>query len=349
MHVSRSLVLPHPKMEGLKTWPMTSQAFPGGNFDPKQDADDFRMTALRETFEETGILLVEPTTATTTATTTTNASPLPPLLLLPEPEQLAAARLAIHSRTDPLTLPDFLAQHRLRAPVDRLVPFSQWVTPESAAVRFHTRFFVLFVEELGLGPGLGLGLGLGSGGEVVGGVVKQAQRTPSPLPPPTPKAKVESIDEVAAAATATDANVLVQNPTADGGVEVISASWIHPRELFAAFRRGELALFPPQFYLLTTLGDLLTSMHQEGHQGGGSNRTAVLRSRVGGGGGFGSRVFNPRPIGFTEEGGKGQRSILAYEGDELRGGKVGDRHRCLVLYQGRVSWQGFHSAVAACY
>lgn len=311
---------------------LPSQAFPGGNFDPKQDADDFRMTALRETFEETGILLVEPTT------TTTNAP-------LPEPEQLAVARLAIHSRTDPLTFPDFLAQHRLCAPVDRLVPFSQWVTPESAAVRFHTRFFVLFVEELGFGFGLGGlglgGLGLGSGG--VGGVVKQAQRPPSPLPP-----KVEGAD-VGANADA-DADVLVQNPTADGGIEVISASWIHPRELFAAFRKGELALFPPQVYLLTTLEELLTSMHQEGHQGGGSNRTAVLRSRVGGGGGgFGSRLFNPRPIGFTEEGGKGQRSILAYEGDELRGGKAGDRHRCLILYQGRVSWQAFHSAAAACY
>jgi hypothetical protein len=276
------------------------------------------MTALRETFEETGILLVEPIT---------NESPSmsPPPPPPPAPEQRDAARLAIHSRTDPLTLPDFLARHRLRAPVDRLVPFSQWVTPESAAVRFHTRFFVLFVEELELGLGLGLDE------EAAGGVVKQA---------PTPKEEGAGAD------------VLVQNPTADGGVEVISASWVHTRELFAAFRRGELTMFPPQFYLLTTLGDLLSSMHmhQGGHQGGGSNRTAVLRSRVcDGGGGFGSRLFNPRPISFTEEGGMGQRSILTYEGDELRGGKAGDRHRCLVLYQDRVSWRPFQSAAAACY
>jgi len=295
------------------------QAFPGGNFDPKQDADDFRMTALRETFEETGILLVEPTT---------EASPPP------GPEQLAAARLAIHSRTDPLTFPDFLARHRLRAALDRLVPFSQWVTPENATVRFHTRFFVLFVEELG--SGLGLGLGLGGEPAPAGGVVKQAQRPPPNSNPPAPTPKDEG--------TGTD--VLVQNPTADGGVEVISASWIHPREIFAAFRRGELALFPPQFYLLTTLGDLLGSMHMQ--HGGGSSRTAVLRSRVGGGG-FGGRVFNPRPIGFTEEGGKGRRSILAYEGDEMRGGKAGDRHRCLILFQGKVSRQAFQSAAVACY
>ena len=321
------VVLPNPSMGGItKTVPC--QAFPGGNFDPKQDADDFRMTALRETFEETGILLVEQTTAQNAA--------------LPEPEQLAAERLAIHSRTDPRTFPDFLSDHRLRPPVDSLVPFSQWVTPETAAVRFHTRFFVLFVEDLELGLGSGSGSGLEAEAEVAGGVVKQSRRPPpndnadsdanagGQLPLlPTPK------DE----RTNTNIDVLVQNPTADGGVEVISASWIHPRELFAAFRRGELALFPPQFYLLTTLLGLLDSMHQGGgHQGGGSNRTTVLRSRIGGGGGgFGSRLFNPQPTGFTDEGGKGQRTIMTYEGDELRGGKAGDRHRCLVLYQGRVS------------
>lgn len=282
------------------------------------------MTALRETFEETGILLVDQPA---------QDAPLP----LPKPEQLAAERLAIHSRTDPLTFPDFLSRHHLRLPVDSLVPFSQWITPETAAVRFHTRFFVLFVEELGLGSGLEAG--------AAGGVVKQSQR-PSPnananaddvaggQPPllPTPK------DE----GTNTNTEVFVQNPTADGGVEVISASWIHPRELFAAFRRGELALFPPQFYLLTTLGGLLDSMYQEGGNqgGGGSNRTTLLRNRIGGDSGFGNRLFNPRPIGFTEEGGKGQRSILTYEGDELRGGKAGDRHRCLILYQGRVSLAG---------
>jgi 8-oxo-dGTP pyrophosphatase MutT (NUDIX family) len=282
--------------EGLT---LPTQAFPGGTFDPKQDAD-FQMTALRETFEETGILLVE--SPTTNTNTNTNAP-------YPTTEQLAAARLAIHSRTDPLTWPDFLARYRLQAPVDKLIPFSQWVTPESVPVRFHTRFYVLFVEEL------------------ANGVVKQQARPPNangdgkhdggapPPPPPTPKGEDADV-------------VLVQNPTGDGGVEVISASWAHPRDLFAAFRRGELTLFPPQFYLLTTLRHLLDSMHQE------SNRAEVLRARIGG---FGSRLFRPRPSGFTEEGGKGRRSVLTYEGDEMRGGKAGDRHRSLILNQGRVS------------
>ena len=130
--------------------------------------------------------------------------------------------------------------------------------------------------------------------------------------------------------------VRIQNPTADGGLEIISTSWIHPRDLFAAFRRGDLALFPPQYYLLTTLADLLDSMYQGGSNSNSNsnNRTEVLRASIGA---FGTRLFNPRPSGFTDQGGRGQRPILSYEGDELRGGKAGDRHRCLILYHGKVS------------
>jgi len=210
--MSRSpLTLIRTKTSAVCIW-----AFPGGNSDPRQDAD-FRMTALRETFEETSILLVEPEPPTiTNANTNTPSS-------YPTAEQLTAARLAIHSRTDALTLPDFLARHRLRALVDKLIPFSQWVAPDTVPVRFHTRFYVLFVEELEMG-----------------------WEWPATTITTTTTTTTKGSE---------DTDVLVRNPTADGGVEVISASWIHPRELFAVFRRGELALSPPQFYLFTTLRD----------------------------------------------------------------------------------------------
>ena len=264
------------------------------------------MTALRETFEESGILLVAPPTPTHAHTHDHDHAHDATYPHYPTTAQLAAARRAIHARTDPLTFPDFLARHHLAPPVDRLVPFSQWVTPAAAPVRFHTRFYVLFVDELHVDAG-------------DGGALLLLPR----LPP-----------------SSTDGDVLVQNPTADGGVEVIAASWIRPGDVFAAFRRGELSLFPPQYYLLTTLGGLLDSMPP------GNNRTELLRTCIGG---FGSRLFNPRPSGFTEEDGKGQRSILTYEGDELRGGKAGDRHRCLVRFQGRVSRENPNSEAVAPY
>ena len=78
-------------------------------------------------------------------------------------------------------------------------------------------------------------------------------------------------------------------------------------------------------------------MHQ-GSKSKSNKRTEVLRSHIARS--FGSRIFNPRPSGFTPEqgqGGKGQRSILTDEGDEMRGGKAGDRHRRLLLSRGRVS------------
>jgi hypothetical protein len=148
-------------------------------------------------------------------------------------------------------------------PVDKLVPFSQWITPENASVRFHTRFYVLFVEqlELELEPG-------------ADGVVKQVLLTLAdhgalPPPPTPPTSRHHHRD------------VLIENPTPDGGLEITSASWFH---LFAAFRRGQLALFPPPYYLLTTLMDFLDSKYQ------GSNKAEVLRSRIGA---FGARLFNP--------------------------------------------------------
>jgi len=92
------------------------------------------MTAIRETFEETGILLASST------------SPNPP----PSPNQLSIARRAIHSRTDPTTFPSFLAENNLSigTSTEHLIPFTQWVTPVTAKSRFWTWFYVGFLDEM---------------------------------------------------------------------------------------------------------------------------------------------------------------------------------------------------------
>ncbi|KIM20484.1 hypothetical protein M408DRAFT_135507 [Serendipita vermifera MAFF 305830] len=92
------------------------------------------MTAIRETFEETGILLASPKDASKT----------------PSPSDLAQGRRAIHSRTDPTTFPSFLAAHGLTAEtsIDKLIPFSQWVTPVGSKSRFWTWFYVGFLQEM---------------------------------------------------------------------------------------------------------------------------------------------------------------------------------------------------------
>ncbi|KAG6851288.1 hypothetical protein H0H93_011724 [Arthromyces matolae] len=104
--------------------------FPGGNYDRKQDPS-FAMTAIRETFEESGILL-----ASSTLGSTNHVSA----------ELLDEARHKIHSQQ--LNFRDFLQSQCMKPDVDSLLPFTEWITPVNALRRFHTHFFVAFLPEV---------------------------------------------------------------------------------------------------------------------------------------------------------------------------------------------------------
>ena len=88
--------------------------FPGGNFDKKQD-NSLAMTAIRETFEESGLLLAF------------SRSSAPPLL----ETVLDEARHKIHQQK--LLFPCFLQSKNIEADVDSLLPFTQWITPVGSA------------------------------------------------------------------------------------------------------------------------------------------------------------------------------------------------------------------------
>jgi len=75
------------------------------------------MTAIRETFEETGLLLASATTESE------SPSPSPSL----SEATLEASRESIH--TGRTLFRDFLKQHALSADVNTLLPFTEWVTP----------------------------------------------------------------------------------------------------------------------------------------------------------------------------------------------------------------------------
>ncbi|KAJ7481187.1 hypothetical protein B0H11DRAFT_2233089 [Mycena galericulata] len=96
--------------------------FPGGNVSA-QDGGELSITAIRETFEESGLLLASGPTPTDAV--------------------LDAARHAIHSGKT--TFQAFLTQHSLTADVQALLPFTQWITPTFAPRRFHTQFYVAFL------------------------------------------------------------------------------------------------------------------------------------------------------------------------------------------------------------
>ncbi|KAG2041910.1 hypothetical protein BDR03DRAFT_913811 [Suillus americanus] len=101
--------------------------FPGGNFEAEQDTS-LEWTAIRETFEEAGLLLALSDTSST-------------LLDI----DFTQAREAVHGGQT--TFSTFLTNNNLRADVGALMPFTTWVTPPSSARRFRTQFFVAFLKD----------------------------------------------------------------------------------------------------------------------------------------------------------------------------------------------------------
>ncbi|KAJ3528975.1 hypothetical protein NM688_g7919 [Phlebia brevispora] len=100
--------------------------FPGGNFDQRQD-DSLGVTAIRETFEETGLLLASSESGKT-----------------PPDSVLDNARENIHSQKQ--LFQEFLADNDMVADISALLPFTQWITPPNVPRRFHTHFYVTFLE-----------------------------------------------------------------------------------------------------------------------------------------------------------------------------------------------------------
>ncbi|KAF8205753.1 NUDIX hydrolase domain-like protein [Mycena galopus ATCC 62051] len=104
--------------------------FPGGNFDAAQDPS-LAITAIRETFEEAGILLASGNT--------------------PSDAVLDSARHEIHAGKTPFQT--FLAEYDLVPDVKDLLPFTMWITPVGPPRRFQTQFFVAFLGASGFSTG----------------------------------------------------------------------------------------------------------------------------------------------------------------------------------------------------
>ncbi|KAI0337276.1 hypothetical protein BDW22DRAFT_1364363 [Trametopsis cervina] len=100
--------------------------FPGGNYDSKQD-DSLAMTAIRETFEETGLLL---------ASSRADSAPAD--------DELNARREKVHSQKRLFS--EFLTEYNLTPDVSALMRFTQWTTPTNMPRRFQTQFFVTFLD-----------------------------------------------------------------------------------------------------------------------------------------------------------------------------------------------------------
>lgn len=90
---------------------------------PAADAVAAHVAAIRELFEEAGVLLANPV----------------------DPQRIASLRRNVEAGT--LTLEELAARERLRFALDAVVAFAHWVTPEIEIKRFDTRFFAAIVPD----------------------------------------------------------------------------------------------------------------------------------------------------------------------------------------------------------
>ena len=88
--------------------------------------------AIREAFEESGILLARKAGASA-------------LLSAEEIEPLSQFREPLNAETLPLA--DFLEHNGLKLAVDKLVRYAHWITPEMVPKRFDTLFFIAAAPE----------------------------------------------------------------------------------------------------------------------------------------------------------------------------------------------------------
>ncbi|MGH8970357.1 MAG: NUDIX hydrolase [Actinomycetes bacterium] len=158
--------------------------------------------AVRETFEESGVLLAGPAEGRVVADTSG--------------DDWEADRLALLDRS--LSLADLMARRRLVVRTDLLRPWAHWVTPEFEPRRFDTRFFVAAVPTGQRTRDVG-----GEADRVawlpVGEGVRGYDAGEVPMLPPTivTLRELTAYDDVAAVLASTPAiNPLMPRPVLDG-------------------------------------------------------------------------------------------------------------------------------------
>ncbi len=95
---------------------------------PPEKALGFFVAAIRETFEEAGILLAYRETAN--------------IIAFSEEEKVRFTRYRAQVRKDPFSFAPIIERERLKLAAENLFYFAHWITPEISPIRFDARFFV---------------------------------------------------------------------------------------------------------------------------------------------------------------------------------------------------------------
>ncbi|KAH7092424.1 hypothetical protein FB567DRAFT_435087 [Paraphoma chrysanthemicola] len=175
-----------------------------------QDGPAYRMAAVRETFEECGIILAK---SKKTGKLFTEISD----------EEREEGRKAVHAGKVKFT--ELLDKWGVIPDTEALIPFTRWITPPNVPKRFSTQMYIYFLPLGSVSP------------------TKKAAATSTP-----PGAGLAEEDEI-----------VIPNPTHDGGIEHTAARFLPPNKWIDLARQNRIILFPPQFFLTLMLAPYLSS------------------------------------------------------------------------------------------
>jgi 8-oxo-dGTP pyrophosphatase MutT (NUDIX family) len=95
---------------------------------PPEKALAFFVAAIRETFEEAGILLAY--------------REIPDFVAFDEDEKMRFAKYRREVRKDPFSFATIIDREGLKLATEKLFYFAHWITPELSPIRYDARFFV---------------------------------------------------------------------------------------------------------------------------------------------------------------------------------------------------------------
>lgn len=177
-----------------------------------QDGPAYRLAAIRETFEESGILLA---LSKKTGKLFTDISD----------EEREAGRRAVHAGTTKFT--ELLEKWGAEPHTEGLMPYTRWITPPNVPKRFSTQMYLYFLPLGSVSPTKHASSG------------SNATSTP-------PSSGLAEEDEI-----------VIPNPTHDGGIEHTAARFLPPNKWIDLARQNRIILFPPQFFLTLLLAPYL--------------------------------------------------------------------------------------------
>jgi 8-oxo-dGTP pyrophosphatase MutT (NUDIX family) len=174
-----------------------------------QDGPAYRMAAVRETFEECGILLAKSKKADKLFTEISD-------------EEREQGRRDVHSGKAKFT--ELLEKWGAVPDTESLIPFTRWVTPPNVPKRFSTQMYIYFLPLSSVSP---------------------ARHTAPKDTPPSSGLEEEH-------------EIVIPNPTHDGGIEHTAARFLPPNKWIDLARQNRIILFPPQFFLTLLLAPYLS-------------------------------------------------------------------------------------------